>query len=92
MHKFILALLGLAVSVQASTVDSKASVEIETKATVAAAQDQPPKDIPVMRDPMLTQTSINRNECLVCTTHGCFAVHADMVDLEKVFVTQATNG
>ena len=93
MNKFILAALGLAItSVHASTVETKAAAETETKATVAVTQEQPTKNIPVMRDPMLTKTSINRAECLVCTTHGCFAVHADLIDLNKVFVTQATNG
>ena len=45
-----------------------------------------------MRDSRLAKASINPKEVLVCTTHGCYAVAAEKIDLTKVFITTASNG
>ena len=51
-----------------------------------------PSEMPVMRDKRLAKASINPDEVLVCTTHGCFAVAAEKIDLTKVILTTASNG
>jgi len=89
MRKLILSVIVMAAAAMAAASDSQALLEADTKATVS--QDAQPS-YPVMRDPLLSKTSINANEVLVCTSRGCFAVHADLIDISKVFVARATNG
>ena len=89
MRTLILTVIGMASAAMAAVSDSQLVSEVKTDTTVSQT---PKPDYPVMRDPLLSKTSINANEVLVCTSRGCFAVHADLIDISKVFVAKATNG
>ena len=82
-------------SVYAADTEAETEVDAEVTVETTSAIEQDGSStitMPVMRDPRLTKTSISPNEVLVCTSHGCYAVHADKIDLNKVFVAAATNG
>ena len=74
----------------AAALGSETEVMIDAEASVSALRNV--AEMPVMRDKRLAKASINPHEVLVCTTHGCFAVPAEKIDLTQVFITTASNG
>lgn len=83
-----------AVSIAAALLNAAgaAALDSEVKIETSVSTEQVTSTMPVKRDPILLQASINANEVLVCTTKGCYAVLADLIDVSKVFVATATNG
>mmetsp|Transcript_21572 Transcript_21572/g.25343 ORF Transcript_21572/g.25343 Transcript_21572/m.25343 type:complete len:111 (+) Transcript_21572:20-352(+) len=103
MNKLVLTALSMVVATHAAATEAEAKAEAATEATsqVAAeaisdsslSTDAPYSGAsPVLRDPKLSKAALNSEECLVCTSHGCFSVLANSIDVAKVFVTKATNG